>query len=120
MRKFEIGDWVYAGEWCYGQILELEDDCAHVEFDTGFGGGCLPFELSELELAPAPDTHDDDSIMDIDRLKEILRHAIAAYIFELEQGYDSDDELYAVLLNEFDITDNEFVEIMGCTFKQYR
>jgi hypothetical protein len=125
MQKFWIGDWVYAGDWCYGQIVDsaVDDDGTvyyYVEFDTGSGGGCLPFELSELQLAPEPDTHDDDSIMDIDRLKEILRHAIAAYIFELEQGYDSDDELYAVLLNEFDITDNEFVEIMGCTFKQYR
>ena len=55
------------------------------------------------------------------RLKEILQHAITAYVFELdEQDYYTDEELYAVLLNEFCITEEEFQEIMGKTFKQWR
>lgn len=54
-RNFKVGDWVYASDWCYGQIVEIdEDNLAHVEFDTGTGGGCMPFELSELDLAEAP------------------------------------------------------------------
>lgn len=38
---FEVGDWVYAGDWCYGQIigLDFENREALVEFDTGSGGG---------------------------------------------------------------------------------
>ena len=55
------------------------------------------------------------------RLKEILKHAIAAYVFELdEQDYYTDEELYAVLLNEFSMTEEEFQEITGKTFEQWR
>lgn len=54
MEKFKVGDWVYAEDWCYGQIVDIEDNLAHVEYDTGTGGGCMPFELSELELAKPP------------------------------------------------------------------
>ena len=55
MSKFEVGDWVYAGDYIYGQIVEIDDDdTAHVEFDTGSGGGCLPFEFSELQKAEPP------------------------------------------------------------------
>lgn len=49
---FKVGDWVYASDWCYGQIVEIDgDNLAYVEFDTGTGGGCMSFELSELKLA---------------------------------------------------------------------
>lgn len=55
------------------------------------------------------------------RLKEILQHAIRAYVFELDQqGYDTDEEISSVLLNEFGMTEEEFQEIMGLTFKQRR
>lgn len=49
-ETFEVGDWVYAGDWCYGQIigLDFENREALVEFDTGTGGGSLWFELGEL------------------------------------------------------------------------
>jgi hypothetical protein len=55
MEKFKVGDWVYASDWCYGKIIEIdEDNLAHVEYNTGTDGGCMPFELSELELAKPP------------------------------------------------------------------
>lgn len=54
MEKFKIGDWVNASDWCHGQIVEIEDNLAYVEYDTGTGGGCISFELNELELAEAP------------------------------------------------------------------
>lgn len=55
MNKFNVGDWVYAGDWCYGQIVELGDECATVQFDTGSGGGSFSFELDALELAAPSD-----------------------------------------------------------------
>ena len=56
-----------------------------------------------------------------ERLKEILRNAIIAYEFELDQqDYHTDDEMYSVLLNEFNMTENEYEEIMGATFAQRR
>ena len=39
MEKFNIRDWVYASDWCYGCIIEIEDGSAVVEFDTDCGGG---------------------------------------------------------------------------------
>lgn len=50
---FEVGDWVYAGDWCYGQIVDLdfENRKALVEFDTGSGGGSFWFEFGELTRA---------------------------------------------------------------------
>ena len=48
--SFEVGDWVYAGDWCYGQIVDIdfEKEEALVEFDTGSDGGSLWFEFGEL------------------------------------------------------------------------
>lgn len=48
--SFEVGDQVYAGDWCYGQIVDIdfEKGEALVEFDTGSGGGSLWFEFREL------------------------------------------------------------------------
>lgn len=45
--SFEIDDWVYAGDWCYGQIIDIsfENKKALAEFDTGTGGGSLWFEF---------------------------------------------------------------------------
>lgn len=45
---FKIGDYVYADDWCYGQIVEIANGLAYVEFDTGTGGGTLPFDFNEL------------------------------------------------------------------------
>jgi DNA-binding protein Fis len=56
-----------------------------------------------------------------ERLREVLKHAITAYTFELDsQDYLTEAELYSVVLNEFQITNEEFEEIMGMTFKQWR
>ena len=54
MNKFRVGDWVYAEDWCFGQIVYIGDNFAYVEFHTGTGGGCMPFELDELKLAKPP------------------------------------------------------------------
>lgn len=44
-----------------------------------------------------------------DRLIEIIQSAINAYEFELEQqGYESEEEEHRVLLNEFQMTEEEY------------
>lgn len=54
MTNFEIGDWVYADDWCYGQIVDMHSSWAIVEFETYGGGGSYSFKLTELIHAPAP------------------------------------------------------------------
>lgn len=46
---FKVGDMVYASDWCYGEIIRIEDNIADVEFETAGGGGTASFELSELK-----------------------------------------------------------------------
>lgn len=55
MDEFEVGDWVYASDWCYGVIVSIEDDIAVVEFETFGGGGTWSFWLDELTLANEED-----------------------------------------------------------------
>ena len=50
-KDFQVGDWVYAEDWCYGQIIEIDGNFARVEFDTGSGGGNCWFDLSDVVLA---------------------------------------------------------------------
>lgn len=54
IESFNIGDHVYASDWCEGIIVEINHkECvAYVSFDTGNIGGCLPFGLDELEHVP--------------------------------------------------------------------
>lgn len=56
VTEFKVGDWVYAGAdgWVYGQIVRVDESTVDVEFDTGSGGGCLPFGFDELTLASSP------------------------------------------------------------------
>lgn len=54
MEKFNVGDWVYASDWCYGCITEIEDGFAVVEFDTGYIGGNCKFMLEDLKKAEPP------------------------------------------------------------------
>lgn len=54
MRKFNVGDWVYADDWCYGQIVDIFGDTAYILFETGTGGGCVSFKLGDLSPAAAP------------------------------------------------------------------
>lgn len=53
-NKFEVGDYVYAGDVVFGYVTDIEGDKATVEFDTGCGGGSLLFDLSELAHAEEP------------------------------------------------------------------
>ena len=50
----------------------------------------------------------------IKRYESILRRAIIAYEFELEnQDYETEKELHTVVLNEFGMTEEEYNDIMG-------
>ena len=53
-NKFKVGDKVYASDWCFGEIVKIDGEIAIVEFDTGNGGGCMPFHLSELRKRATP------------------------------------------------------------------
>lgn len=51
--------------------------------------------------------------MTTERLQSILKNAIIAYEFELEQqDYPTEEELHVVLLNEFGMTEEEYIEVM--------
>ena len=45
---------MYASDWCYGCIIEIEDGSAVVEFDTDSGGGNCSFLFEELKKAEVP------------------------------------------------------------------
>ena len=50
MNRFCIGDWVYASDWCFGQIVRInKDNTADVEFETCGGTACFGF--GDLVLA---------------------------------------------------------------------
>ena len=54
-----------------------------------------------------------------ERLRSILKNAIIAYEFELEQqDYPTAEELHVVLLNEFEITEEEYIEVMKRRYSQ--
>ncbi len=55
MSEFKVGDWVYAGEWIYGQIDYVGTDWADVVYETESGGGRLGFGFEDLKPAPAPE-----------------------------------------------------------------
>ena len=50
-NELKIGDNVYAGDWFYGTIIDIEGDYAWCEFETDRGGGTVGFKLSELRRA---------------------------------------------------------------------
>ena len=51
MRNFEVGDWVYAHDWCYGQVIRIEDGIALVRYgDSSF----CSFMIDDLRKAEAP------------------------------------------------------------------
>lgn len=52
----------------------------------------------------------------VNRYKNILCRAIIAYEYELEnQDYESEEDIHAVVLNEFGMTDQEYHDIMDET-----
>ena len=48
MNNFRIGDKVYASDWCYGEIVRIENGIADIKFDTCSGGGTVSFPIEEL------------------------------------------------------------------------
>lgn len=73
-------------------------------FHGGFG---LPDTKEDMEkkLKPA---------LSYNRTTEILRNAILAYEFELEQqGYKTSADVHSVLLNEFGMTEDDYESVMG-------
>lgn len=54
MNKFAVGDYVYGGDWLYGEIIETDSDGAVVQFETYGGGGSLFMPWEELQLAERP------------------------------------------------------------------
>jgi hypothetical protein len=54
MHEFKVGDYVYVDDWCYGQIVDISEEGARVEFDTPGGGGSYMFDFDELEPADPP------------------------------------------------------------------
>lgn len=49
MKNIKVNDVVYIyDEFTCGQVVEVKEDTAYVEFSTSGGGGCLPFNFSEL------------------------------------------------------------------------
>lgn len=50
----------------------------------------------------------------IKRAKEILKRAVEAYEFELEQqDYETEEDMHKVVLNEFGMTQDEYETITG-------
>lgn len=97
MSNFEIGDWVYAHDWCYGQVTDLTNVEATVEFETTGGGGSYTFEITDLRKAPAPKSalFNRDSLI-------VTAAARAAYMdakgsIELPNGLDGEDKLTEVV-----------------------
>lgn len=93
MSKFKIGDWVYAGDYIYGQITDIYKDEATVEFQTpGGGGGNFDFALNELQKAKPPKSYSiRDNLL-------VTAGARAAYMdmrgtIELPRGLEGEDRL---------------------------
>lgn len=63
MDNFKIGDCVSVkDDFIEGEIVNIKEDVAYVEFRTAGGGGCLPFDLSELEHKESEINRNEDFI----------------------------------------------------------
>jgi hypothetical protein len=117
MSKFKIGDWVYAEDWCYGQIVDLHSSWAVVEYSTPAGGGSFSFKLSELYKAEPPKSYSiRDNLL-------ITAGARAAYMdmrgnIDLPGGLEGEDRLAEFVVDAVrtyskitdDIPFDEFIE----------
>lgn len=76
MSEFKVGDWVYAHDWCYGQITDLTDDEATVEFETERDGGCFSFDITDLTKAPEPKSNvlNDGIYIELFAVKDGVRY----------------------------------------------
>jgi hypothetical protein len=86
MYDFKLGDHVYASDWCYGQVVDIDGDFVMVEFDTGSGGGMCTFEAHEVRLAE--DKNADDYLYEkitrnymYDKLKDHVGHHIVCVAY---------------------------------------
>lgn len=51
MYEFELGDYVYGEDWCFGQIVKLEEDGVWVEFFTGDDWATWVFDYDQVRYA---------------------------------------------------------------------
>jgi hypothetical protein len=54
MENFQIGDYVFAEDWCYGRIIYINEVYAEIYFDTLKGGDSMTFALKDLKHAEPP------------------------------------------------------------------
>ena len=50
-NELKIGDKVYASDWCYGTIVDIDGYIVLVEFETENGGGTVGFHRREVRRA---------------------------------------------------------------------
>ena len=76
MTEFNIGDYVYGADWCYGQIIDIDNKGARVEYETAGGGGSFWFHFNELTKAHAPksNTLNDGIYMELFAVKNGVRY----------------------------------------------
>lgn len=57
---YEVGDYVYASDWCYGQITDVYEDYVRVEYETPGGGGADLFGYDQITFADPPKVYSHD------------------------------------------------------------
>jgi hypothetical protein len=99
-------------EWLFGNSLDEYKDVLH-SWTKAINGWGEAIDLATDAIARNEKLIGlTDSLLN--RYKSILRNAIVAYEFELEQqDYETEEDLHAVVLNEFGMTDEEYRYIMG-------
>ena len=106
---FNVGDYVYASDWCYGVIVEIENDVAYVEFNTDCGGGCMPFGLDELERAKGEDSMIRKLCYELYKVDWKHSHMITK-----DREMDSIKNYYEGLVDDdTDYTYNDYLEEFG-------
>jgi hypothetical protein len=93
---FQVGDMVYASDWCYGEIIRIEDNIADIEFETAGGGGTISFELSELKHECSGCIYDltDRIVTDVETFNTILDNCCACKRCKLKEYKDDFADLY--------------------------
>lgn len=67
-NTFQIGDKVYASDWCYGTIVDIdtERDLVSVEFETSSGGGTASFATEDVRL------EEQEPLTEVNMLEKII------------------------------------------------
>ena len=91
MNNFKIGDWVYGDDWCYGQIMDIDNRGALVEYETAGGGGSVWFNFDELEKVPE---HRDEPVIPTPEPNPDLL-SITIHVNEIDV-YDPDEIISSV------------------------